>query len=33
MSYISGLESVAADEDTDRVRHDKNMALIGEARA
>lgn len=31
--YISGLETVAADEDTDRVRHNKNMALIGEVRA
>ena len=27
-SYIAGLESVAADEDADRDRHDKNIGLI-----
>lgn len=27
-SYIAGLESAPADEDTDRARHDSNMALI-----
>jgi hypothetical protein len=27
-SYIAGLESVAADEDHDRDRHDKNIGLI-----
>ncbi|RCI80051.1 gamma-glutamylcyclotransferase [Brucella anthropi] len=27
-SYIAGLESVPADQDPDRARHDRNMALI-----
>ncbi|MES2001892.1 MAG: gamma-glutamylcyclotransferase family protein [Pseudomonadota bacterium] len=32
-AYIAGLESVLADEDADRTRHDKRMALIGEVLA
>jgi gamma-glutamylcyclotransferase len=31
--YIAGLEAVAANEDSDRERHDKNMALIEGAHA
>lgn len=31
--YIASLESVAADEDQDRVRHDERMALIAEVQA
>lgn len=32
-SYIAGLESVPADQDADRARHDRNMALIGGVQA
>jgi len=32
-SYIAGLESVLADNDTNRTRHDKSMALIAEVQA
>ena len=32
-SYIVGLESVPADEDENRARHDEHMALIAEVRA
>lgn len=32
-SYIARLESVPADEDQDRARHDERMALIAEVRA
>ncbi|ARS27579.1 gamma-glutamylcyclotransferase family protein [Sphingomonas sp. KC8] len=32
-SYITRLESVPADEDQDRVRHDERMALIAEVQA
>lgn len=33
VSYIAGLESVPADHDPDRARHDENMALIEGVRA
>lgn len=32
-TYISQLEATPADEDTDRERHNKNMALIGRIRS
>ncbi|MBP7701868.1 MAG: gamma-glutamylcyclotransferase [Phenylobacterium sp.] len=32
-SYIAGLESVPADEDSSRARHDEHMALIEGVRA
>src|SRR5690606_30668269 len=31
--YIAALESIPADEDPDRRRHDQNMALIGEVQS
>ena len=31
--YVAGLESVPADEDANRARHDERMALIGEVQA